>query len=81
MKQQFLFGMSAWIFMWSFSLFLFLCSCEKPQVDTEAQPNPPKADSSYLAIEGIEVSNGQVIALGYNIVKFQGNFKKFQAQN
>ncbi len=50
-------------------------SCRKDSPD----PEPPKADTIFFTIEGVEVSNGKVTSLGYNTVKFQGEFKKLQA--
>jgi PKD repeat protein len=62
----------------SIAILIFSISTQSCQKEV----NPPKAlDIKYLKIEGVEVSNGQVISLGYNTAKFQGDFKKLEAFN
>ncbi len=77
MKKKVSFLFMAFIQIYLFIICLFMPSCTPDP--PEPTPPPEQPNTIYFVIEGVEVSNGVVTSLGYNTVKFQGNFKKLQA--
>lgn len=77
MKSIYSFALSFLALACIMCLLIATPSCKKDKSD----PTSVKSDTIYFVIEGVEVSNGMVLSLGYNTVKLQGDFKKLQASS